>query len=222
MKRLVVLLCAALLLAGCISSGAQPTATPAASPAVIQAATPTPDALQSLISASKTPSVIPSPTGEKNVNPTIVENGDLVAVDYLGTFDNGTAFDTSIEAEAKKAGLPLRESYAPLEFTVGAGQMIKGFDSGVLGMKVGEEKNIHLSPAEAYGERSEENVVNVSRSKIDGEGLEVGSSLYSSSGAKGTVTAITNDTVTVDFNSQMAGKALNFKIILRKLTKGTG
>ncbi|MFH1056909.1 MAG: FKBP-type peptidyl-prolyl cis-trans isomerase, partial [Candidatus Micrarchaeota archaeon] len=63
-----------------------------------------------------------------------VERGDLVAVDYLGTLDDGTVFDTSIKVEAEKAGLPLRTSYEPLEFTVGAGQMIKGFDDAGVGL----------------------------------------------------------------------------------------
>ena len=100
------------------------------------------------------------------------QKGDTVAVDYVGTLDNGTAFDTSIKEEAQKAGLPLRDSYAPLEFTVGEGQMIAGFDNAVVGMKVGEEKNVHLTPSEAYGNQG-----------------------------------------------PLAGKALNFRIVMRKITK---
>ncbi len=105
-------------------------------------------------------------------NSVTAQNGDLVAVDYVGTLDDGTVFDTSIKEEAQKAGLPLRPSYSPLEFTVGAGQMISGFDKGVVGMTVGETKNVHLTPAEAYGNQG-----------------------------------------------PLAGKALNFKIIMRKITK---
>ena len=100
------------------------------------------------------------------------QKGDTVAVDYVGTLDDGTVFDTSIREEAIKAGLPLRSSYSPLEFTAGAGQMIAGFDAAVIGMKVGEEKNVHLTPSEAYGNQG-----------------------------------------------PLAGKALNFRIVMRKITK---
>ena len=60
-----------------------------------------------------------------------VKKGDNVKVDYLGTLEDGSVFDTSIEEESKKAGLPQRPLYEPLPFTVGAGQMIKGFDDAM-------------------------------------------------------------------------------------------
>ncbi|MBI2581621.1 FKBP-type peptidyl-prolyl cis-trans isomerase, partial [Candidatus Woesearchaeota archaeon] len=69
-----------------------------------------------------------------------VKKGNKVKVDYKGTFDDGTVFDAS-----EKHG-------QPLEFEVGSGQVIKGFDEAVMGMKKGEEKNITLPPVEAYGE----------------------------------------------------------------------
>ena len=80
-----------------------------------------------------------SDTGENMEN--IVKEGDYVKVDYIGELEDGTIFDTSIGRE-------------PLGFTVGAGQMIAGFDSGVVGMAVGEEKTLTLPPEEAYGESS--------------------------------------------------------------------
>lgn len=144
--------------------------------------------------------------------------GDTVAVDYVGTLDDGTVFDTSLKAEAQKAGLPLRPSYEPLEFTVGAGQMIKGFDAGVVGMKVGDEKTIHLQPSEAYGEKSAEIIVAIPKANIGGN-VSIGDRLSSSQGLSGIVTKVTNDTITADFNHELAGKALNFRIIMRKVTK---
>ena len=69
----------------------------------------------------------------------IVEKGDTVSVHYTGTFDNGTVFDSS-------------EGREPLTFIAGAGQMIKGFDEAVIGMELDEEKEIHIEPADAYGE----------------------------------------------------------------------
>lgn len=212
MKNLLfALLATAALLMGCVGGGAQASTTPVPSPA-IAAATPTPSALQSLVGNA-------SASGGNGMENDTVQKGDNVAVDYVGTLDNGTVFDTSLKAEAEKAGLQLREEYAPLEFTVGAGQMIAGFDSAVVGMKVGEEKKVRLEPSEAYGERDPKAVVTVNRSKVPAE-TEVGATLYTQSGASGIVLNVTNESVTIDFNNPMAGKALNFRIILRKLTKG--
>jgi peptidylprolyl isomerase len=146
------------------------------------------------------------------------QKGDNVAVDYVGSLDNGTVFDTSIKEEAEKAGLPLRDAYAPLEFTVGAGQMIKGFDAAVVGMKVGEEKTVHLAPADAYGEIDPQYIMTVPIANVP-EGVKVGSRLSTQTGIPGVVTSVTDVNVTVDFNNPLAGKALNFRIIMRKITK---
>ena len=70
----------------------------------------------------------------------IAKSGDTVEVDYTGKFEDGEVFDSS-------------EGRDPLMFTLGAGQVIAGFDKGVLGMAVGESKTITIPPAEAYGER---------------------------------------------------------------------
>lgn len=146
------------------------------------------------------------------------EKGDAVAVDYVGTFDDGKVFDTSIQAEAVKAKLPSRPSYAPLEFTIGTGQMIKGFDNAVYGMKEGDVKNVHLNASEAYGPRDDNLVITANRSQLQGD-PKAGDKVSASNGAVGTIVNITNTTITVDFNSEMAGKDLNFKIIMRKITK---
>src|SRR3989338_8043124 len=68
-----------------------------------------------------------------------VKQGDTIKVEYTGTFDNGTIFDTS-------------EGREPLEFVAGAGQVIQGFDKATTGMKIGQEKEIRLQPSDAYGE----------------------------------------------------------------------
>jgi FKBP-type peptidyl-prolyl cis-trans isomerase len=69
----------------------------------------------------------------------VVKNGDTVSVHYTGTLENGTKFDSSVDRGV------------PFQFTVGAGQVIKGWDQGLLGMKVGEKKRLVLSPDLAYG-----------------------------------------------------------------------
>lgn len=146
------------------------------------------------------------------------QKGDSVAVDYVGTFDDGTVFDTSLKDEAVKAKMPLRQDYAPIEFTAGAGQMIKGFDNAVYGMKEGDVKDVHLNASEAYGLRDETLVVTANRSQIQGN-PKAGDQVSISSGARGVIVNVTASTVTVDFNPPMAGKNLNFKIIMRKITR---
>jgi FKBP-type peptidyl-prolyl cis-trans isomerase 2 len=87
-----------------------------------------------------------------------VKNGDQVTVDYVGMFEDGTVFDTSIENIANNNALypksltyTPREDYLPLAFTVGLGEMIAGFDSGVVGMATNQTKTLTIPPEEGYG-----------------------------------------------------------------------
>ncbi len=84
--------------------------------------------------------------GEKTV-----KKGDNISVNYIGSLENGKVFDTSIESVALENNLSARSSYKPLTFTVGKGQVIKGFDDGVIGMKVGETRNLTIPPDQGYG-----------------------------------------------------------------------
>ncbi len=70
--------------------------------------------------------------------------GDLVSMNYTGKLSDGTVFDSNVD--------PKFNHVEPFEFTLGAGQVISGWDKGVLGMKVGETKTLVIPPAEAYGE----------------------------------------------------------------------
>ena len=150
----------------------------------------------------------------------VAAKGDTVQVDYIGRLQNGTVFDTSIASEAKKAGLPLRDKYDLLEFTIGAGQMIAGFDSGVIGMKEGEEKNVTIQPAQAYGERNEAAVITIPVDKIgNSENIKVGMELSAQNGAVGKVISIENGTAKIDFNHELAGKTLVFTIRMAKIFK---
>jgi len=136
-----------------------------------------------------------------------VEAGDKVSVDYRGSLEDGTVFDTSI-------------GRAPLEFTVGAGQMIGGFDAAVIGMALNEEKTVTLEPGDAYGEANESRVTEVPKESVGGaESLEVGMVLTSSQGANGVVKEIKEDTVVIDFNHPLAGKRLTFWIKVMKIEK---
>lgn len=133
--------------------------------------------------------------------------GDTVKVDYTGTLTDGTVFDSSV-------------GKTPLEFTVGAGQMIKGFDNAVLGMKVGQNKTVVLPPEDAYGAYREDLVVAVDKSQMGAAAnATVGQKLYDNgTGATVVVVAVNATTVTVDTNHSLAGKTLKFDIKLVSVT----
>jgi FKBP-type peptidyl-prolyl cis-trans isomerase 2 len=143
-----------------------------------------------------------------------IEKGDTISVDYVGKLEDGTVFDTSEKETAIEAGVyNEKRDYRPLTFTVGAGQMIKGFDEGVVGMKVGEEKILKIPPEDAYGEYKEEYVRELPR---DDENLkfvpEVGMQLATETGLRGTITEVSEKNFVVDFNHALAGKTLVFKV----------
>lgn len=149
-----------------------------------------------------------------------VQVGDTVGVDYIGQTEDGKIFDTSLEQVAKDNALysPQR-GYAPLEFTVGSGQMIPGFENAVKGMHVGEEKTVSLEPKDAYGEVREDLVVAVSGSQFAQAGItpEVGATYQTAQGMTAVVKSISGDMVIMDYNSPLAGKTLIFTITLKSI-----
>ncbi|MDR7664793.1 peptidylprolyl isomerase [Methanosarcina sp. Z-7115] len=159
-------------------------------------------------------------TDKGNVNETgdsrIVKTGDTVQVDYTGKLENGTVFDTSIEEVAKQAGTyDSNRTYTPLTFVAGTGQMIKGFDEGVIGMKVGEEKTITIPPEEAYGEYDKSKILAIPIKELNlTETPEVGQTLRDMYGNPFKVIAVNDTHVTLDLNRELAGKTLVFDIKL--------
>jgi len=134
------------------------------------------------------------------------KNGDIVQVNYTGTLENGTVFDTS-------------EGGEPLEFTLGEGKMIPKFEEAVLGMKIGESKTFTIPADEAYGPYRDDLVQVINREELTNiPNPEVGQQLYGSqtdgTTITGTITNVTDTTVTVDFNPPLAGKNLTFEIKL--------
>lgn len=149
-----------------------------------------------------------------------VKAGDNVTVDYIGWYDNGTIFDTSIASVAQEAGIyyPLRE-YAPMSFIAGKGEMISGFDNGTIGMKLGETKNITLAPADAYGEYNPSLILPVNMSVLTSNNItpHVNDTLYYNMQPVRVDSIPNNTTVFIDFNNQMAGKTLNFRITVKDI-----
>jgi len=139
-------------------------------------------------------------SGEK-----IVQSGDTVKVDYTGKLSDGTVFDTSVGKQ-------------PLEFTLGSNEVIEGFETAVLGMKVGESKTVTIPAVQAYGERDESLVLEADRSAFPtDQELKVGMQFQGSSSIGTLIFTIIeiNDTkVKVDGNHSLAGKDLTFEITL--------
>lgn len=133
--------------------------------------------------------------------------GKTCKVHYKGTFNDGSQFDSSYDRGE------------PLEFICGAGMMIKGFDAAVVDMEVGEVKEIHLMPEEAYGMPDPNAILTFEIAELQGsEDLTVGQKVYLSNSmgqpVPVTVTAKDSKTITLDANHEMAGKELNFTIEL--------
>ena len=142
------------------------------------------------------------------------KEGDRVRVHYTGRLDDGTVFDSS-ECSEDECGC---ES-TPMEFTIGSGEVIPGFDKGVLGLAVGEAKTVHIPVDEAYGERIEEMVAEVPRGDLPPEmHPEVGQQLEVTQEDgqifQVLVTDMNDETITIDANHPLAGQALNFDLRL--------
>jgi peptidylprolyl isomerase len=134
----------------------------------------------------------------------IVSEGDQVRVNYVGRFADGSIFDSS-------------EGHDPLEFTVGAGQVIEGFEQAVIGLKAGESRKVVVDPKDGYGEHLPEMVAEVERQQIpDNEKLMLGSmlevGLEDGQTLEVQVVEISDETVVLDGNHPLAGKELHFEI----------
>lgn len=134
------------------------------------------------------------------------KNGDTVRVNYTGKLTDGTVFDSSADRD-------------PLQFTVGAGQVIPGFDNAVVGMNEGDKKSVEVSAEEAYGNRRDDLLVSVDRKEFPND-LEpqVGQRLQAKTSEGNTtvvkVAKVEDDSVTLDANHPLAGEKLAFDIEL--------
>jgi peptidylprolyl isomerase len=134
------------------------------------------------------------------------KSGDTVKIHYTGTLDDGTQFDSSSGRE-------------PLQFTLGSGQVIPGFEKAVEGMAVGDSKTVNIPPEQAYGPRHDQMIQEVPKTALPDDLEPVEGMALQAQGQDGkvvnlTVTAVQDDSITVDGNHPLAGKALNFDIEL--------
>ena len=132
----------------------------------------------------------------------MIKQGDLVKVHYTGKLLDGQIFDSSIDK-------------TPLEFTMGQGRLIEGFEKGMVGMALGEKKSITIDPSQAYGEVRPELIVTVPKENVP-EDIEAGKTLQAV-GPEGrpvifVVREVKEDSVIVDSNHPLAGQTLIFDV----------
>ncbi len=134
-----------------------------------------------------------------------VQEGNTVTVHYTGTLDDNTVFDSS-------------EGKEPLTFTVGSHHVIPGFEKGVIGMEVGEEKTIDIPADNAYGQRREQLIQKVPKTLFKDfspeKGQQIGLMAKDGQQMMATVVDVTEEIVTLDLNHPLAGKNLHFKVKL--------
>lgn len=134
------------------------------------------------------------------------KSGDTVRIHYTGKLEDGTQFDSSSGRD-------------PLEFALGGGQVIPGFDNAIEGMAVGEKKSVTIQPEEAYGPRHDQLIQDVPRSQLPDDltpavGMQLQTQGENGQVVRLAVTAVDDESITVDGNHPLAGKALNFDIEL--------
>jgi FKBP-type peptidyl-prolyl cis-trans isomerase 2 len=142
-----------------------------------------------------------------------VKVGDKIKVDYEGKLDDGSVFDSSKHGDHSH----------PLEFQVGSGQVIKGFDEAVVGMEKGDEKEFKIAPAEAYGERNPELLKKIPRSQLPQDqepkqGMVLLLKTKEGQQIPARIMDVTDNEVTIDLNHPLAGKNLTFKIKLVEIS----
>jgi FKBP-type peptidyl-prolyl cis-trans isomerase 2 len=133
----------------------------------------------------------------------IIKNGDTVSVNYTGKLEDGSVFDTS-----------LQEGREPLTATLGQGQLISGFENGLIGMSIGETKTIEIEPENAYGNYNPAMIQVVNKDQVPGN-ISIGDNLQGQSQygpINVVVTEITDTQVTLDANHPLAGKKLIFDL----------
>jgi peptidylprolyl isomerase len=136
----------------------------------------------------------------------VAKAGDTVKVHYTGTLSDGKQFDSSV-------------GKTPLQFTIGAGQVITGFDKAVTGMKVGEKKTVTIPAAEAYGAYRSDLVFEIDKSKLPSTitpavGMQLQMSQQDGTKIAVTIKSINANTITMDANHALAGKDLTFALEL--------
>jgi peptidylprolyl isomerase len=142
-----------------------------------------------------------------------IKDGDTVKVHYHGRLRSGETFDTS-------------EGREPLEFTVGSGQVIKGFDDGVRGMDIGGKRTVEITPDDAYGEKEDDRIIEFPRTQFPPDmkpevGMQLMMNDEEGQSLPVVVTEVKEESVTLDANHPLAGLDLIFDIELVDVKPGS-
>ncbi|MEK6849691.1 MAG: peptidylprolyl isomerase [Nanoarchaeota archaeon] len=132
--------------------------------------------------------------------------GDKVTIEYTGTLDDGTQFDTSVGKE-------------PLQFQLGSGEVIPGFEKGITGMALGEQKTLKITPEDAYGPHHEKLVQEVPKDKFPAhvelkKGLLLTMKAPTGQVMMAKIAEVKETTAMLDLNHPLAGMTLHFKVKL--------
>ncbi len=200
-RRLFLLVAAlGIVAAACSSSGEGDTVATSTTEASVTETT-------SASSDTTTPTTAPAATASSESSDLVAQDGDTVEVHYVGTLDDGSQFDSS------------RDRGTPFTFTVGTGQVISGFDEAVRGAQVGDTNTVRMEAADAYGEWSEDNVVDVPYDPATQGEVVVGDQVTLNNGQPAEILEVTADTVKLDANHPLAGEALTFEIEVLGITR---
>ena len=150
----------------------------------------------------------------------MVEQGRIAVVHYTGRLitgdDAGEVFDTTdVDAALEEGIYHDYRDYAPLSFRVGGGEVLTGIDETVQEMERGESRTVQLEPEKAYGVRSDERVIEVSRAALETRSdiaAAEGELVRSETGETGWITEVIDETVEIDFNHELAGEPVEFEI----------
>jgi FKBP-type peptidyl-prolyl cis-trans isomerase SlyD len=138
----------------------------------------------------------------------VVQEGSFVSIEYTLTDDSGKVIDTNVGKE-------------PLTYIQGAGQIVKGLERELNGLKVGDQKKVSVKPDEGYGETNEKAFQEIPREKIPAEAQKVGAMLMTKApdgrGVPVRVAEVKEKTVVVDFNHPLAGKTLTFDVKIKDI-----
>ncbi len=146
------------------------------------------------------------------MNETTAENGDMVTVHYTGKTEDGRVFASSVEGD-------------PIEFTIGEGELIPGFEKGVIGMREGERQEFAVPPEEGFGDYRMELVTTIDKNDFpDNFEPEEGKLLRlkrdDGENFDARITRVEGDDVTIDANHPLAGRTLRMDVDMLNIEKG--
>jgi FKBP-type peptidyl-prolyl cis-trans isomerase 2 len=158
----------------------------------------------------------------------MVEEGRVAVVHFVGRIAEGESagevFDTSDVDVALEEGIYHdHRDYKPLEFQVGEGAVLTGIEATIREMAVGEERTVRLDPAAAYGEPDADRVIEVPRKELEARSDAAAAEdelVGDETGETGWITCVTDDTVRIDFNHELAGEPVEFELRVLDVREG--